>query len=186
MLNQLTRIRSEKCVSSEKTQQTLNAFKNSARPRPLAARTKQPFILLALLFSLPVSFFLLWPTVLLAVCLCYTALYVKKHFFVYEFHIRLYVLCRETFLTMQLLKYYFIIKTPVWEFEFFVYEDITLCLILQPLFLCFCCCLTRSYFLPTEVAELEANLPSKYFHFHTHSIFFFSFTFSASQKRLKL
>lgn len=35
---------------------------------------------------------------------------------------------------MQLLKYYFIIKTPVWEFEFFVYEDITLCLILQPLF----------------------------------------------------
>lgn len=73
---------------------------------------------------------------------------------------------------MQLLKYYFIIKTPVWEFEFFVYEDITLCLILQPLFLCFCCCLTRSYFLPTEVAELEANLPSKYLHFHTHSIFF--------------
>lgn len=137
MLNQLTRIRSEKCVSSEKTQQTLNAFKNSARPRPLAARTKQPFILLALLFSLPVSFFLLWPTVLLAVCLCYTALYVKKHFFVYEFHIRLYVLCRETFLTMQLLKYYFIIKTPVWEFEFFVYEDITLCLILQPLFFFF-------------------------------------------------
>lgn len=185
MLNQLTQIRSEKCVSSEKTQQTLNAFKNSARPRPLAARTKQPFILLALLFSLPVSFFLLWPTVLLAVCLCYTAPYVKYIFFVHEFHIRLYVLCRETFLTVQLLKHYFIIKTPVWEFEFFVYEDITLCLILQPLFLSFCCCLTRSYFLPTEVAELEANLPSKYLHFHTHSIFFSS-TFSASQKQLKL
>lgn len=171
MLNQLTRIRSEKCVSSEKTQQTLNAFKNSARPRPLAARTKQPFILLALLFSLPVSFFLLWPTVLLAVCLCYTALYVKYIFSCMNFILD-FVLCRETFLTMQLLKYYFIIKAPVWEFEFFVYEDITLCLILQPLFLCFFCSLTRSYFLPTEVAELEANLPCKYFHFHTHSIFF--------------
>lgn len=81
MLNQLTRIRSEKCVSSEKTQQTLNAFKNSARPRPLAARTKQPFILLALLFSLsPSPFSYFGPTVLLAVCLCYTALYVKYIF----------------------------------------------------------------------------------------------------------
>lgn len=134
MLNQLTRIRSEKCVSSENTQQTLNAFKNSARPRPLAARTKQPFILLALLFSLPVSFFLLWAhRVTRCVSLLHCAV-CKIHFFVYEFHIRLYVLCRETFLTMQLLKYYFIIKTPVWEFEFFVYEDITLCLILQPFF----------------------------------------------------
>lgn len=118
MLNQLTRIRSEKCVSSENTQQTLNAFKNSARPRPLAARTKQPFILLALLFSLPVSFFLLWAhRVTRCVSLLHCAV-CKIHFFVYEFHIRLYVLCRETFLTMQLLKYYFIIKTPVWEFEF--------------------------------------------------------------------
>lgn len=185
MLNQLTQIRSEKCVSSEKTQQTLNAFKNSARPRPLAARTKQPFILLALLFSLPVSFFLLWPTVLLAVCLCYTALYVKYIFPCMNFILDFMFYAEKLFLTAQLLKHCFIIKTPVWECEFFVYEDITLCLILQPLFLCFCCCLTRSYFLPTEVAELEANLPSKYLHFHTHSIFF-SYTSSASQKQLKL
>uniref|UniRef100_A0A669EJ19 E2 NEDD8-conjugating enzyme n=1 Tax=Oreochromis niloticus TaxID=8128 RepID=A0A669EJ19_ORENI len=106
---------------------------------------------------------LLFPTLAHRVTRCVSLLHCavcKRHFFVHEFHIRLYVLCRETFLTVQLLKHCFIIKTPVWEWEFFVYEDITLFLILQPLFLCFCCFLTCSYFLPTEVAELEANLPS--------------------------
>lgn len=185
MLNQPTRIRSEKCVSSEKTQQTLNAFKNSARPRPLAARTKQPFILLALLFSLPVSFFLLWPTVLLAVCLCYTAPYVKYIFSCMNFILD-FVLCRETFLTVQLLKYYFIIKTPVWEFEFFVYEDITLCLVLQPPFFCvFAAVSLVLIFCQQKLPNLKPIFLVSTSTF-IHTAFFFSSTFSASQKRLKL
>lgn len=137
MLNQLTRIRSEKCVSSEKTQQTLNAFKKFSPTSPSGSENKTTFYPSCVALLSPR---LLFPTLAHRVTRCVSLLHCavcKIHFFVYEFHIRLYVLCRETFLTMQLLKYYFIIKTPVWEFEFFVYEDITLCLILQPLFFVF-------------------------------------------------